>query len=103
MSASETVDPHRVDKMCCCPVFMAGKGAERWRGNQKRSRCTTIFTPMGVRVSQIATEFLNKKNKVITTTMITPLDDPTWCAQSVVADLQHLGVGYVRVGDGLSR
>ena len=34
-------------------------------------------------------------NKVITTMVIRPLDDPTWCAQSVVTDLRPLGLGYV--------
>ena len=38
--------------------------------------------------------------KVITTMVIRPLDDPTRCAQSVVADLQLLSLGYVGVGDG---
>ena len=34
-------------------------------------------------------------NKVITTMVIMPLDDPKWCAQYVVDDLQPLGLGYV--------
>ena len=38
--------------------------------------------------------------KVITIMVIRPLDDPTLCAQSVVADLQLLGFRYVWVGDG---
>ena len=41
-------------------------------------------------------------HKVINTMVIRPLDDPTRCAQSVVADLQPLGLGYMGVGDGLS-
>ena len=36
-------------------------------------------------------------NKVITTMVIRPLDDHT-CAQSVVANLQPLGLGYVGIG-----
>ena len=43
-----------------------------------------------------------QRYKVITTTVIRPLNDTT-CAQSVVADLQPLGFGYVVVGDGLIR
>ena len=35
------------------------------------------------------------KNKVITTMVIWPLDDPTWCAESVIADLRPLGLRYV--------
>ena len=34
-------------------------------------------------------------NKVITTMVIRPLDNPTWCAQAVVADLR---LGYVGIG-----
>ena len=41
--------------------------------------------------------------KVITTMMNRPLDDPTRHAQSVVADLQPHGFGYVGVGDGRIR
>ena len=41
-------------------------------------------------------------NKVITTMVIRPLDDPTWCAQSVVTDLRPLCLGYVYVGIGMS-
>ena len=36
--------------------------------------------------------------KVITTTVIRPLDDLTWCTQSVVANLRPLSLGYVRIG-----
>ena len=39
-------------------------------------------------------------NKVVTTMVIRPLDDPTSCAQSVVADLQQLGLEYVGAGYG---
>ena len=42
-------------------------------------------------------------NKVITTMVIRLLDNCTRCAQSVVADLQPLGLGYVGVGDGRIR
>ena len=42
-------------------------------------------------------------NTVITTMVIRPLDDPTRYAQSVVADLQPLGLVYVEVGDGRIR
>ena len=42
-------------------------------------------------------------NKVITTMVIRLIDDPTRCAQSVVADLQPLGLGYAGVGDGRIR
>ena len=42
-------------------------------------------------------------DKVIKTMVIWPLDDRTGYAQSVSADLQHLGLGYVGVGDGLIR
>ena len=34
-------------------------------------------------------------NRVITTMVIRPLDDPTLCAQSVVADLRPLDLGFV--------
>ena len=40
------------------------------------------------------------EHKVVTTMVIRPLDDRTRYAQSVVADLQPLGLGYVGVGDG---
>ena len=43
------------------------------------------------------------QNKVITTMVIRPLDDPTTCAQSVVADLQPVRLEYVGVWDGLIR
>ena len=33
---------------------------------------------------------------VITTMVIRPLDDPTWCAQSMIADLRPLSLGYVQ-------
>ena len=41
------------------------------------------------------------RNKVVTTMVIRPLDDPTGCAQSVVANLQLLGLAYVGVEDAL--
>ena len=41
--------------------------------------------------------------KVITAMVIRPLDDPTWCAQPVVADLRPLGLGDVGVRDKLIR
>ena len=41
-----------------------------------------------------------RENKVITTSVIRPLDDPTWCAQSVVGDLRTNGLGYVGVRVG---
>ena len=47
--------------------------------------------------------FLVSVDKVITTMVIRPLDDPTRCAQSVDADLQPLHLGYVGVGDGAIR
>ena len=43
---------------------------------------------------------LSLKNKVITTMVIRPLDNPTWCAQSVVADFQPLSFGYMGSGMG---
>ena len=41
----------------------------------------------------------NSKHKVVTTMVIMPLDEPTRCAQSVVADLRPFGLGYVEVWD----
>ena len=41
------------------------------------------------------------QNKVITTMVIRPLDDLPRCAQSVVADLRPVGLGYVRAGNEL--
>ena len=38
-------------------------------------------------------------NKLITTMVIRPLDYPTLCAQSVVADLRALCLGYVGIED----
>ena len=43
---------------------------------------------------------MGKYYNLVTPMVIRPLDDPTRCAQSVVADLQLLGLGYVEVGDG---
>ena len=43
-------------------------------------------------------EMLDPENKVITTMVISPLDDPTRCAQSVVADLRPLRLGYAVIG-----
>ena len=37
-------------------------------------------------------------DKVIATMVIRLLDDPTRCARSVVADLCHLGLGYMGPG-----
>ena len=39
-----------------------------------------------------------KVNKVITTIVIRPLDDPTRWAQSVFADLRSLCLGYAGIG-----
>ena len=41
----------------------------------------------------IIRQILTKTNKVITTVVIRSLNDPTLCAQSVVADLQSLRLG----------
>ena len=46
---------------------------------------------------------LVKSYKVITTMVIRPPDNRTRYAQSVVADLQPLGLGYVGAGDGRIR
>ena len=44
--------------------------------------------------------FTNNRNKVITTMVIRPLNDPRQCAQSAV---RPLGFGDVEIGDGLIR
>ena len=67
-----------------CPVF--------WN----KLLCTIII--------KCSPDFLNRRtcayrvNKVITKMVIRPLDDPKWCAQSVVADLRPLCLGYVGIG-----
>ena len=61
---------------------------------------TTGSTASGVKSDSIQRDISTSKlsvipfgNKVITTMVIRPLDDPIWCAQSVVADLRlRLGV-----------
>ena len=38
------------------------------------------------------------KDLITRSSITTMLDDPTWCAQSVVVDLRHLCLGYVGIG-----
>ena len=47
-----------------------------------------------------AANAISYTNKVITTIVIRPLDDPTRRAQSVIADLQPRNLEYVGVGSG---
>ena len=51
--------------------------------------------PQYVFPRQVENVLNQKKKKVIITMVIRPLDDPTRSAQSVVADLQPLGLRYV--------
>ena len=41
---------------------------------------------------------ISLSDKVITIMVIRPLDDHTWCAQLVVADLRPICLGYVGIG-----
>ena len=52
-----------------------------------------------IRPKQLKRLSKNAVYTVITTMVIRPLDDRTRYAQSVVVDLQPLGLGYVGVGD----
>ena len=51
----------------------------------------------------LAKRCIAQTNKVITTMVIRPLNDPKRCAQSMVADLRPLGFGCVGVWDWLIR
>ena len=60
------------------------------------ANCFQNCSPLDKR--NLCTNFqLDCTNKVITTIVIRPLDDPRWCAQSVVADLRPLSLGYVGI------
>ena len=60
----------------------------RWEAEFHPGRTSFKDDPWAGRPSDAVCE-----DKVITTMVIRPLDDPTWCAQSVVADLRPFCLG----------
>ena len=71
-------------------------------GDSYRSKLSHLYQVGKIVQSQFPPSS-QANNKVITTMVIRPLDDPKSCAQSVVADLQRLRLGHGGIGDGLIR
>ena len=68
---------------------------KQWRSNEAVQQSVILRCIRTIKGGDL---IRHKYNKVVTIMVIRPLDDPTGCAQSVVADLRPLCLEYVGIG-----